>query len=174
MAGQEQDPGATPEAPDKPRNVGAAWSAEEERRLHDGFATLADIPALAARHARTPGGIRSRLTALGLLDEDGQAVTPKPPFTPSAQSLRRAARPWQPAPAPGSDPTDAAPPEALFLALLARLGPRRRALAMEVLRGLVALEAAAGDAFDCAGTDGSGNGTDGVPAGAAPSPGGDR
>lgn len=131
-----------PGASGRPPNRGAPWTIDEEQRLYDGFDSATDIAELAARHGRDPGGIRSRLLRLGLVDPDGQAIIPKPPFTPSRMSLRRAAQsePGEPATAIGL--ADVSHTDALVLALLVRLGPARRAIAIEVLRGLVAREAA--------------------------------
>lgn len=73
-----------------PERHGLAWSAEEERALYDAFASGATIAASAAQHQRKPGGIRGCLQKLGLLDEDGHAVQPRPEFQPSAAAQKRA------------------------------------------------------------------------------------
>lgn len=126
--------------PGKPQNLGSAWTIDEERRLYDSFSTRADISVLANSHGRTTGGIRSRLLMLGLLDEDGQLVLPKPLFTPSSNSLRRAAKVSKPPSTEAVVPDDVDGSDALVLALVGRLGPARRAVAVDVLRGLVVLE----------------------------------
>lgn len=131
-----------PDASPRPPNRGAAWTIEEEQRLYDGFASVADIADLARRHGRDPGGIQSRLRRLGLIDPDGHAITPKPPFTPSQISLRRAARSHLTERATAAVPAGTGDADAEALALLAHLGPARRAIAIEVLRGLAAREAA--------------------------------
>jgi hypothetical protein len=121
----------------KPPNVGTAWSDEEERRLHDGFESPADIPDLARYHQRSAGAIRSRLVRLGLLDQSGSAVSPKPPFVPSG---RRAARDRSADPqAPGRPLGNV---EAQALGLIRRLSGHRLRSALDVLHGLVMVEAA--------------------------------
>lgn len=142
MTDEPSLPNTAPAPSGAPPNRGAAWTIDEEQRLYDGFDTVADIAELAMRHGRDPGGIRSRLRHLGLLDPDGHVVIPKPPFTPSRMSLHRAARSRPAERATAMALADAGDGAALFLALLARLGPARRAIAMEVLRGLAACEAA--------------------------------
>lgn len=124
----------------KPQNLGSAWTIDEERRLYDSFSTRTDISMLANTHGRTTGGIRGRLVILGLLDEDGQLVLPKPLFTPSSNSLRRAAKVSKPPSTEAAVPGDVDGSDALVLALVGRLGPARRAVAIDVLRGLVALQ----------------------------------
>jgi len=142
MAEPLPDPASPDAAAATPSHVGTAWTVAEEQRLYNSFAASSDIPALARRHGRTRGGIQSRLVRLGLLDAEGRVATPKPPFTPSAKSPRgdTGSRPPHRAPAPmpaGRPATDAE-----VLALLASLGPARRAMAIEVIRGLAAREAA--------------------------------
>jgi len=142
MADPQPDSALPDAAAQTPPDVGAAWTVAEEQQLYDSFATEADIPVLAGRHGRTRGGIQSRLVRLGLLDADGRVATPKPPFTPSPKSPRGDAgsrpprRPLTAASA-GATATDAE-----ILALLASLEPARRAMAIEVIRGLAAREAA--------------------------------
>lgn len=149
MAEELNDRSANSGSTGKPRNHGTAWTAEEERRLYDGFATHKDIPTLADRHGRNAGGVRGKLARLGLLDGAGQIVIPKPPFTPTAGTRLavRSQAPRRNASAIGGDG------DTLFLALLARLGPTRRAVAIEVLRGLAAIEAVVGDAAPAGGPD---------------------
>ena len=59
---------------------GKAWSAEEDRHLYDAFAGGDLIDTLSTTHKRSAGGIRARLSRLGLIDENGRMVEPLPPF----------------------------------------------------------------------------------------------
>ncbi|MBV8094561.1 MAG: hypothetical protein JO110_15315 [Acetobacteraceae bacterium] len=128
------------------RREGTAWSVEEEHRLYDGFTGLSDIAKLAVQHARTNGAIRSRLLVLGLIDPAGQVVAPKPAFTPSPMTLRRTVMHTEAVPTISAGNPRVGDAELLFLELLNRLRPERRAIVMEVLRGLVALEENSGAA----------------------------
>lgn len=65
---------------------GQAWNAEEDRQLYDGFVGGHSIATLTAAHKRSAGAIRSRLGRLGLIDQNGEAVQPVPPF---AAAIRR-------------------------------------------------------------------------------------
>ena len=142
----EADPPPHPAPPDAaaetPANVGTAWTVAEEQRLYDSFATEADIRVLARRHGRTPGGIQSRLVRLGLLYADGRVAMPRPPFTPSAKIPRSDGGARAPGRAAAALSAGATAADAQVLALLAALGPARRAMAIEVIRGLAAREAA--------------------------------
>jgi hypothetical protein len=64
-----------------PARQGKAWSNDEDRRVYDAFIGGTTGDAIAAAHERSLGAIRSRLQRLGLLDPDGNIVTPPPPFT---------------------------------------------------------------------------------------------
>ncbi|MCH9808344.1 MAG: hypothetical protein K0U74_11480 [Alphaproteobacteria bacterium] len=46
-------------------NAGAPWNLDEDNALMRGYRSGAGIPALAERHRRTTGAIRSRLEKLG-------------------------------------------------------------------------------------------------------------
>ena len=48
------------------------------------------MAALAAAHGRTPGGIRSHLKKLGLVDEDGIVIEPHPDYAPTVAAQKRA------------------------------------------------------------------------------------
>ena len=61
---------------------GKAWSAEEDRQLYDGFVRGDSVEALASAHGRSAGGIRARFGRLGLVDPNGEVVTPTPIFVP--------------------------------------------------------------------------------------------
>jgi len=76
----------------QPERHGLAWSAEEEKQLYDAFAAGAPYEKCAAAHQRTAGGIVSCLKKLGVLDEDGNIITPRPPFAPSGAAQKRALR----------------------------------------------------------------------------------
>jgi DNA replication protein DnaC len=75
-----------------PERHGTAWSAEEEKKLYDAFVSGMAIADIAAAHERKPGGIRAYLQKLGLLDAEGNVVSPRPDFAPSAVALKREAR----------------------------------------------------------------------------------
>ncbi|MDD5587284.1 MAG: AAA family ATPase [Alphaproteobacteria bacterium] len=77
---------------DKPERHGQAWSAEEERKLYDAFADGVTIKECAGNHQRTAGGIRSCLKRLGLIDEDGNVIMPRPEYVPSPAALKRQAK----------------------------------------------------------------------------------
>ncbi|MEJ0062394.1 MAG: AAA family ATPase [Alphaproteobacteria bacterium] len=79
----------TSTAEESPERQGLVWSVEEEQRLYDAFAAGKTIKECVAAHQRAPGGIRSRLRVLGLIDEDGNTVEPRPEFSPSAASQKR-------------------------------------------------------------------------------------
>ncbi|MGO9004838.1 MAG: AAA family ATPase [Beijerinckiaceae bacterium] len=76
--------------PEKPARHGLPWNEEEERWLYAAFVAGESEAALAAAHARTPGGIRSHLKKLGLLDEDGKVIEPRPDYAPTAAAQKRA------------------------------------------------------------------------------------
>ena len=69
---------------------GVGWSATEEEQLHGEYTGGTPIAIIAASHERSPGGIRSALKRMGLMDEDGDAILPAPPFVPSGPALKRA------------------------------------------------------------------------------------
>jgi hypothetical protein len=50
------------------RRLGERWTPGEDDELRQEHAAGRSIPAMAAAHQRNPGGIRSRLVRLGLLD----------------------------------------------------------------------------------------------------------
>lgn len=114
---------------------GKAWSVDEEQQLYNGFSQQSDIRDLSIQHARAEGGIRSRLKILGLLNETDQIVRPKPQFRPSRMSLSRTSIEKPGSTAFGSD----AWVDTLFLRLLHQLPMERRAIVLEIMRGLVAL-----------------------------------
>ena len=66
----------------QPAQAGKPWSKEEDQRLLEAFDQGADLAALTASHARSKGGIASRLVHLGRLQERagirirGKAGTP--------------------------------------------------------------------------------------------------
>jgi hypothetical protein len=72
----------TPSEPVVNARQGKAWSAEEDQQLYDRFAQGTSVDALASAHGRSAGGIRARLGRLGLVDPNGEVVTPTPPFVP--------------------------------------------------------------------------------------------
>jgi hypothetical protein len=70
----------TPSDPTVYARQGKAWSAEEDRHLYDAFAGGDSIDTLSTTHKGSAGGIRARLSRLGLIDENGRTVEPLPPF----------------------------------------------------------------------------------------------
>ena len=83
----------TPES-EKPARHGLPWNEEEERQLYAAFVAgehvAALVAALAAAHGRTPGGIRSHLKRMGLVDEDGLVIEPRPDYAPTEAAQKRA------------------------------------------------------------------------------------
>jgi len=75
-----------------PERHGLAWSAAEEQQLYDAFVAGKPIAECAVIHQRKPGGIRGCLQKLGLLDADGNVVSPRPTFSPSAVAQKRQAK----------------------------------------------------------------------------------
>ncbi len=51
----------------QPRNIGKAWTPEEQERLTQAFKSGENLEQVAARHGRTVRGIESRLEILGLI-----------------------------------------------------------------------------------------------------------
>ena len=129
------DTNEMPQMQTRGASKGKDWSTSEEQRLYEAFTKLEDLADLSIRHARTRSAIRSRLIVLGLLDGEGQVVLPKPPLRPSKASLTRtvlqAERP--------SAPSKTITPAAQILQLLMQLPPERQEVALQVIRGLVAL-----------------------------------
>lgn len=54
-------------SPKKADNAGRSWSPEEDLQLKADYESGVDPKALAQRHGRTTGAIKSRLVKLGLL-----------------------------------------------------------------------------------------------------------
>ena len=48
--------------------IGTKWTVEEEKQLLEEFSNGIKISEIAKLHSRTPGGIRSRLKKLGVLN----------------------------------------------------------------------------------------------------------
>lgn len=124
-----------PETQSRGASEGKGWSTPEEQRLYETFIGLEDLADLSIRHARTRGAIRSRLIVLGLLNGEGQVVLPKPPFRPSKASLTRAVLQLE----RSTVVPDAITPATQLLQLFMQLPPERQEVALEVVRGLVAL-----------------------------------
>ncbi len=57
-----------------PRNIGRAWTADEQSTLIDAFQSGESVPDIAARHGRTLRAIESRLEKLGLISS-GERTT---------------------------------------------------------------------------------------------------
>lgn len=62
---------------------GEKWSEAEERKLYERFILGDSYENLMESHQRKLGGIKSRLTKLGLIGRDGNAVSPTPNFQPN-------------------------------------------------------------------------------------------
>jgi len=56
------------------KQMGAAWSEEEDAALKAAFLTQSTVAELCEAHQRTAGGIRARLVRLGLIAERGDAI----------------------------------------------------------------------------------------------------
>lgn len=54
----------------QPRNIGKAWTREEQDRLVEAFKSGEDLEQVAARHGRTIRGIESRLEILGMITSE--------------------------------------------------------------------------------------------------------
>src|ERR1700730_7692397 len=65
-----------------PDRAGMKWDHGEDNSLYDAFTDDFDLNETARRHRRKPGGIRSRLRRLGLIDGNNIKIVPKPPFIP--------------------------------------------------------------------------------------------
>lgn len=52
-----------------PANAGAQWTAEEEKKLNDGFKKNMSFKELAKAHGRTRGAIRARLIKMRLIED---------------------------------------------------------------------------------------------------------
>ena len=53
---------------DRPSRVGQPWTDKEDEELTSAFNRGEAIKALADKHERTPGGVKSRLAKLGLIE----------------------------------------------------------------------------------------------------------
>lgn len=69
---------------EQPAQAGQPWTPEEDQRLLDAFDQGADLPALTASHARSKGGIASRLVHLGRIKERAEIRTRGKVQTPAA------------------------------------------------------------------------------------------
>ena len=88
-----------------PRNVGAPWTLEEEKRLYEETVKSMSVAEIAAVHGRTTGGVKARQRQMGLRDEAGKLISPLPEFqsalreknkreaTPLVERKRRSKRP---------------------------------------------------------------------------------
>lgn len=119
---------------EKRPNEGKAWSVEEERRLHGAFWALTNVRDLSVRHGRTSVAIRSRLKKMGLLDESGIVVKPKPAFSPSTTKLPKVPLPNQYTYSEVTQHCD----DAQLLDLFYHLSMKQRASALSYIRWLVA------------------------------------
>ena len=78
---------ASSAARSQPAQAGKPWTPEEDQRLLDAFDQGADLPALTASHARSKGGIASRLVHLGRIKESAEIRMRS--NVPSMRSRRR-------------------------------------------------------------------------------------
>ena len=74
-------------SPTETARHGFPWSREEERFVYDAFCKGASAIEIASALRRRVGGIQARLKRLGLLDEAGLRVKPRPAFTPYTDRL---------------------------------------------------------------------------------------
>lgn len=72
---------------DETTRHGFPWSRDEEKFVYDAFCKGASPIEIASSVRRRVGGIRARLKRLGLLDDAGVRVKPRPAFTPYADKL---------------------------------------------------------------------------------------
>lgn len=56
----------------KAQRQGEAWTEEEDNKLIALFQKNVPIPALAGKHKRSSGAIKSRLKRLGLIEDDNE------------------------------------------------------------------------------------------------------
>jgi hypothetical protein len=86
-------------------NYRKSWTEADDWKLCENFSDRSDIQKLMVLRGRNDGGIESRWKLHGLLDDQGQPVIPKPPFSrrakygpgnadqPSGVGLANASRP---------------------------------------------------------------------------------
>ncbi len=67
VAALEQDAARASRRAQLPRNIGRAWSADENSQLIDAFQAGESLGDIAVRHGRTLRGIEARLEKLGLI-----------------------------------------------------------------------------------------------------------
>ncbi len=67
VAALEQDAVRASRRAQLPRNIGRAWSAEEQSELIDAFQSGQSAADIAAKHGRTLRAIEARLEKLGLI-----------------------------------------------------------------------------------------------------------
>ncbi len=67
IAALEQGLARTSRRAQLPKNIGRAWSAEEQGALIDAFQSGEELAEIAERHGRTVRAIEARLEKLGLL-----------------------------------------------------------------------------------------------------------
>ena len=83
VAALEQDAARASRRAQLPRNIGRAWSEEENARLVASFQAGEELGEIAQRHGRTLRAIEARLEKLGLLSSEERTTTDR--FGPNAQ-----------------------------------------------------------------------------------------
>jgi hypothetical protein len=77
----------------QPKNLGKAWTPEEQERLVQAFKGGEDLAQVAARHGRTLRGIESRLEILGLISGEQRTTMnrfgPNPKDRPQHVGVRK-------------------------------------------------------------------------------------
>ena len=82
VAALEQDAARASRRAQLPRNIGRAWSAEENAKLVDAFHKGENLQNVAGRHGRTLRAIEARLEKLGLITAEQRTTTDR--FGPNA------------------------------------------------------------------------------------------
>lgn len=75
-----------------PRNIGRAWSEEEQNKMITAFQAGEAVPEIAAKHGRTLRAIEARLQVLGLISTDQRLTTDRFAHTESSPKAKRMKR----------------------------------------------------------------------------------
>jgi len=81
-ASMEQDAARASRRASLPRNIGRAWSTQEEAECADAFQSGESVADIAAKHGRTVRAIEARLEKMGLLAASERTTTDR--FAPTA------------------------------------------------------------------------------------------
>jgi hypothetical protein len=74
----------------QPKNVGQAWTPEEQERLVQAFKGKEGLTEIAVRHGRTVRAIESRLEMLGLITEEQRTTKERHGSSPRVDANDRA------------------------------------------------------------------------------------